>query len=78
MQWHQSYKSFGYEIIDLRLGGVVTRLKTTKKVLQALLNGECEYIEQLEVTRLPYTRGCTEPITLSQYAYNVSPNRLSW
>ena len=39
-------KSFGYELIDLRMGGVITRLDSTRRRLSRL--------EELETERIPY------------------------
>lgn len=45
--WHKENKSFGWEIHDARLGGLMQRVKTCKRRLQEYLNGDIESIEEL-------------------------------
>lgn len=46
--WHTENKAFGWEVQDIRLGGVERRLKSCKKLLQSYLAGEIDEIEELE------------------------------
>ena len=51
-------KPFGYEILDIKIGGVITRLKSTGYRIDNYLNGNVLRLEELEEERLPYiTRG---------------------
>ena len=45
----QIVKSF-----DIKLGGVITRLKSTGRRIDNYLNGKVFRLEELEETRLPY------------------------
>jgi len=75
--WHKENKSFGWEVFDVRLGGLKQRLKTCRKVLQSFADGEIAKIEELE-----------EEVLLESdevrfyhsgfYAELVSYGRLSW
>ncbi|MBO5240506.1 MAG: beta-N-acetylhexosaminidase [Clostridia bacterium] len=51
--WHKENKPNGWEVHDMRLGGLEKRLKTCKKCLQAYINGETDKIEELEEPLLP-------------------------
>ncbi|MEZ0537452.1 beta-N-acetylhexosaminidase [Caldicellulosiruptoraceae bacterium PP1] len=51
-QWMGVYKPFGWEVIDIRYGGLISRIKTAKRRISDYLSGEIEKIEELEVERL--------------------------
>ena len=51
--WHTEYKSFGWEVSDLRFGGLIRRIKTCIKRLTDYINGTEEKIEELEQVALP-------------------------
>lgn len=53
-QWLCDYKPQGFEIQDIRLGGVICRLKDCKLRLTEYLNGETESIPELEEPVLCY------------------------
>ena len=51
--WHKENKPFGWEVQDMRLGGLMTRLKTCKKRLQSYINGTTDKIDELDDELLP-------------------------
>jgi len=51
-QWHRESKMFGYEVVDIRVNGVIARLKTAQKRIESYLNGEIQKLEELEEERL--------------------------
>ena len=55
-EWQYCNKSFGYEVLDRRIGGNIQRLRTTDRIIQAYINGDTDRIEELEQERLPATR----------------------
>lgn len=55
--WMTDAKPFGYELLDVKLGGVITRLKSTGHRIDDYLNGKVSRLEELEETRLPYFTG---------------------
>ena len=64
-QWYIDNKPSGFEIQDARLGGLVQRIASCKKRLQAYVNGNLDKIEELEadVQPLPFSRKAKgEPI----------------
>ena len=48
-RWNIEEKPFGFEVIDVRLGGLKQRLIHCREVLEQFANGEIETIEELEV-----------------------------
>ena len=52
--WMADAKPFGYELIDLRMGGVITRLDSTRRRLHNYMNGKVSRLEELETERIPY------------------------
>ena len=51
-QWMIENKSFGFEVTDIRVGGVMTRLNTCANILEEYIRGEIEHIEELEMEQL--------------------------
>ncbi|MFP5108784.1 beta-N-acetylhexosaminidase [Neobacillus sp. C211] len=50
--WFAAYKPFGWEVIDIRYGGVMTRMDSAKYRIQEWLEGKIPRIEELEEKRL--------------------------
>jgi hypothetical protein len=50
--WMKYNKPFGFEVLDIRYGGIRSRLDTAKYRIDAYLNGECDRLEELEAVRL--------------------------
>ena len=50
--WMAHNKSFGWEVQDIRYGGLVARFRTVQERLSAYLAGEIFHIEELEAERL--------------------------
>lgn len=50
--WFRYNSPFGWEVHDIRIGGMISRFDTAKMRIQALLNGEIDRIEELEAERL--------------------------
>lgn len=51
-QWMQECKINGYEVLDLRIGGLESRARTAAERIQMYLNGQLERLEELEEKRL--------------------------
>ena len=41
-------KPLGFEIQDIRIGGLIQRVKHSKRVLEKYLDGQLEVVEELE------------------------------
>ena len=52
--WMKYNKPFGFEVLDLRYGGIRARIDTAKYRIEAYLRGEIERIEELEADRLRF------------------------
>ena len=52
--WMAEAKPFGYELMDVKLGGVITRLNSTSRRIKKYLNQTIEHLEELEEDRLPF------------------------
>ncbi len=52
--WMTYNKPFGWEVMDIRYGGMVNRLDTVKLRLKQYLAGKLDKIEELEETKLRY------------------------
>ena len=53
--WLEENKAPGFEVLDLRLGGLIFRLKATADTIRRFLSGEQQTIEELEEPRLPFS-----------------------
>ncbi len=47
-EWYAERKTYGFDVVEIRLGGLKERLKTTQLILKSYLNNEITRIEQLE------------------------------
>lgn len=54
-QWLRMFKPFGWEVIDIRYGGVLTRLDTAAMRILDYAEGRIPRIEELEQERLVYS-----------------------
>ncbi|HHW47518.1 MAG TPA: beta-N-acetylhexosaminidase [Clostridiaceae bacterium] len=51
-QWLKTYKPFGWEILDIRYGGLLSRVETASERLEDFISGKIDVIEELEEERL--------------------------
>ena len=58
-QWYAANKTYGFEIQDMRLGGLMQRVKSCRERLIDYANGKTDVIEELCETVLPYPDGNT-------------------
>lgn len=78
--WYTDCKGNGFEILDVRLNGIIGRAKTAIYRVNSYLNGEVDHIEELDGDRLPFHLGWhTEEGMLNhdQYATMASQNVVS-
>ncbi|WP_195574207.1 beta-N-acetylhexosaminidase [Paenibacillus sp. 1001270B_150601_E10] len=54
-QWLSMFKPFGWEVIDIRYGGVVHRLESAADRIMDYVEGRIERIEELEQERLVFS-----------------------
>src|SRR5699024_54592 len=76
-QWLTINKPFGWEVIDIRYGGLLNRLDTARKRVNDYLNHDIDFIDELEQERLYFSPGQEDSTGLgwSSYYYRMaSPN----
>ncbi len=79
-QWMSVNKPFGWEVLDLRYGGLTARVKTAKDRIEDFLAGKMARIEELEETRLFYDdreRSGTQTDYFITYHLIASPNKVT-
>ena len=59
--WMEDNKGFGFEVMDIRFGGMAARCQTAYDVLEDYLDGRIQHIYELEEERLPYWADALEP-----------------
>ncbi len=79
--WLTESKPHGFDVQDLRIGGLMQRLKSTRATVNAYLNGELDRIEELEETRQYFdcsAEDSTKCLTLGMNSYRLTatPNIL--
>ena len=77
--WYTDNKPHGFDVQELRLGGLLLRLKSCRERLQQLLEGKIEKIEELEEKTVDYFTG-SETLQKgvfghNRYATNATVNR---
>lgn len=75
--WLHMNKPFGWEVIDIRYGGLVNRLETAMKRINDYLHYRIESIDELAQERLYYSRHASDSTGLgwcSYYYRMASPN----
>lgn len=76
--WMKYNTPFGWEVHDIRIGGMLCRFDTTKMRINAFLNGEIDRIEELEAERKFLNDNGTEDINDNflwpAYAQIATPN----
>ena len=56
--WNNTYRPFGFEIVDGRYGIKIERIKTAIRRLDEYLNGKVDRLMELEEERLSFLDGC--------------------
>lgn len=52
--WQEESRIFGFEVLDIRIGGLLARLESAGKRVEAFLNKETDRLPELEEERLPF------------------------
>lgn len=56
-RWLRENKSFGFDVMDIRIGGLAAQLDTAQYMIKEYHEGRLDRIEELEAERLPYGFG---------------------
>lgn len=77
VQWNKENKPFGFEVQDIRIGGLIHRIKHCASDLDALVKGKVASLQELEEYQLPadVTGYYADK---NSYSASVSANKLSW
>ena len=81
-QWFIENKPHGFDIQDIRFGGLMQRIKSCTDRLQLLYDGKIDRIEELEETRLDLLGGGEEfgkaRTNFNSWGKTVSANVITW
>ena len=56
MLWEQENRPFGFEVLEVRVAGIRSRLETAARRVEAWCAGELGELEELAAPRLPVLR----------------------
>ena len=70
-QWFIDHKPFGFDIQEIRIGGMMLRIKSCKERLLDFIDGKIDNIPELE-------EGVVEAKTRKRWSSVVSPNSISF
>ena len=62
LRWVKEFKRSGYEVMDLRLGGVSARVNCAIRQIKAFLAGNIDTIEEMDEKRLPFSNKTEEEV----------------
>ena len=73
-QWMEENKPQGFEVQEIRLGGLSLRLQSCGRRIRTYLAGELDRIEELEEPVLDFKKDCAgKPVYASRYAQLITP-----
>ena len=79
-QWKTDNKGHGFDVQDIRIGGLIQRVKHCRDILEWYSAGQLDTIEELEEEKLDFFGGQShfhkQPLAFNNYADIVSVNRL--
>lgn len=71
-QWMKENKSFGFEVQDMRIGGLMLRIRHCREVLSDFLDGKIKKIEELDEELLPLFPDIPEDICFNDHSLTFS------
>ena len=79
-QWYKDNKPFGFEVQDMRLGGLIMRLKNCRATINDYLNGKTDRIEELEQPVLPLNENHKKGtvVGFNDHVQNITANFAHW
>lgn len=75
-QWMKVNKPFGWEVLDIRYGGLMARIRTTGRKLSDYLEGHILDLPELEEARLPFSSRKNGYVRCNEYRNIASANPL--
>lgn len=79
--WYRECKGHGFEVMDIRFGGIRSRIDSTSYRLNQYLNKEVDIIEELEEEILYFSNNVSDDCKLVpyvRYQHIATQNILSW
>ncbi|MFD1175564.1 beta-N-acetylhexosaminidase [Paenibacillus puldeungensis] len=72
--WMMAYKPFGWEVLDLRYGGVMARIKSVRDRLLDYVDGRVDRLEELDEERLLFTQNGTSssPMDVNAHFHQIA------
>lgn len=75
--WLSYNKRSGFELFDMRLGGLKQRIISVKRILEDYISGKTQKIEQLEEERLPLFKGGENTVVCNKDWTGIAVGRLT-
>jgi len=75
--WFSTYKPFGWEVLDVRYGGLITRLDTLKERVRKFIKGEIDSIPEFETELFPIYSKDKKQLPSLSYREIVTPSVIS-
>ncbi|MCQ2454971.1 MAG: beta-N-acetylhexosaminidase [Clostridia bacterium] len=78
-QWYSINKTGGFDVQDIRLGGLKARIISAKELLDDYISGNINRIEELDQKRLPFNGNDYldgKCLAINSWGTTVSPNKL--
>jgi hypothetical protein len=76
--WYKENKANGFEVQDIRIGGLRQRISACAKRLNDYVNGDIDTIPELEEELLYLDKHTLSGATMNNWALTVSANRINW
>lgn len=75
--WFSLYKAFGWDIMDMRYGSLITRINSAIEEIEAYLSGKLERLEELEEERRYFNDKPGPLHHFNAYGRMASPSRIA-
>ena len=72
--WMRNRKPFGWEVLELRYGGLIARLETLRERIEMFVHGECDSIPEFEAGLIPPCPESMKSLPVLRYRQIVTPS----
>lgn len=80
--WYLENKSYGFDVLDIRMGALKQRIRTSMMILEQYLEETIEKIDELDEDRLPAVhhreKGMGEILHFNRSLRIMSPSKMTW
>lgn len=81
-EWYLTNKSYGFEVLDIRMGGMKQRIASAIFILEQYLDNTVKTVESLEENRLPAVHfreeGMGDILHYNRCQRIMTPSRMTW